>query len=63
MPYHGGFGLLNIYGIPKPAYRAYELLHRLGNEIFEIQNMNGLPMMDDSAATAGKAASPTWFPR
>jgi xylan 1,4-beta-xylosidase len=31
-PFHGGFGLLNIYGIPKPAYRAYELLHRLGEE-------------------------------
>jgi xylan 1,4-beta-xylosidase len=31
IPFHGGFGLLNIYGIPKPAYRAYELLHRLGD--------------------------------
>lgn len=30
--FHGGFGLLNIYGIPKPAYRAYQLLHRMGNE-------------------------------
>jgi xylan 1,4-beta-xylosidase len=33
IPFHGGFGLMNIYGIPKPAYRAYELLHQLGNEI------------------------------
>ncbi|MDT8304358.1 MAG: glycosyl hydrolase [Anaerolineae bacterium] len=31
-PFHGGFGLLNLYGIPKPVYRAYELLHRLGTE-------------------------------
>jgi len=31
-PYHGGFGLLNLYGIPKPVYRAYQLLHRLGDE-------------------------------
>ena len=30
-PFHGGFGLLNIYGIPKPAYRAFELLHKLGS--------------------------------
>lgn len=30
-PFHGGFGLLNLYGIPKPAYRAFELLHRLGH--------------------------------
>ncbi|MDD5645295.1 MAG: beta-xylosidase [bacterium] len=31
-PFHGGFGLLNLHGIPKPAFRAFELLHRLGNE-------------------------------
>ena len=34
--FHGGFGLLNIYGIPKPAYRAYQLLHRLGNELLKV---------------------------
>lgn len=32
VPFHGGFGLLNLYGIPKPAYRAFELLHALGDE-------------------------------
>jgi xylan 1,4-beta-xylosidase len=32
VPFHGGFGLMNIYGIPKPAYRAYQLLHSLGDE-------------------------------
>lgn len=37
VPYHGGFGLLNIYGIPKPAYRAFELLHRLGTEIIPVE--------------------------
>ncbi|MEO8748396.1 MAG: glucoamylase family protein [Rhodanobacter sp.] len=31
-PFQGGFGLMNIHGIPKPAYRAYEILHRLGEE-------------------------------
>jgi xylan 1,4-beta-xylosidase len=30
VPFHGGFGLLNLHGIRKPAYRAFELLHRLG---------------------------------
>ncbi len=30
-PFHGGFGLQNIYGIPKPTYRIFELLHRLGD--------------------------------
>jgi xylan 1,4-beta-xylosidase len=31
-PFHGGFGLLNLHGVPKPNYRAFELLHRLGDE-------------------------------
>ena len=30
-PFHGGFGLLNLHGIPKPTYRAFELLHQLGS--------------------------------
>ena len=29
-PFHGGFGLLTLHGIPKPSYRAFELLHQLG---------------------------------
>ncbi len=33
VPFHGGFGLLNLHGIAKPAYRAYELLHKLGTEL------------------------------
>jgi len=32
IPFHGGFGLLNLHGIPKPIYRAFQLLHHLGNE-------------------------------
>jgi xylan 1,4-beta-xylosidase len=34
--FHGGFGLLTIDGIAKPAYRAFELLHRLGDQIFAV---------------------------
>jgi xylan 1,4-beta-xylosidase len=36
VPFHGGFGLLNIHGIAKPAYRAYELLHALGTEMLPV---------------------------
>jgi xylan 1,4-beta-xylosidase len=36
VPFHGGFGLLNIHGVAKPAYRAYELLHGLGTEVLEV---------------------------
>ncbi len=32
VPFHGGFGLQTIHGIPKPTYRAYELLRELGEE-------------------------------
>lgn len=37
VPFHGGFGLLNLYGIAKPAYRAFELLHRLGDELLVVE--------------------------
>lgn len=30
-PFHGGFGLLNMQGIAKPAFYAYQLLNKLGN--------------------------------
>lgn len=29
-PFHGGFGLLNLQGLKKPAYFAYEFLNQLG---------------------------------
>ncbi|MFP5405642.1 MAG: GH39 family glycosyl hydrolase [Gammaproteobacteria bacterium] len=32
VPFHGGFGMVNIYGVAKPVYRAYQLLRRLGSE-------------------------------
>jgi xylan 1,4-beta-xylosidase len=31
-PFHGGFGLLDLHGIPKPTFRAFQLLHSLGHE-------------------------------
>jgi xylan 1,4-beta-xylosidase len=30
-PFHGGFGLLSLDGLSKPAYRAFEFLHRLSD--------------------------------
>jgi len=39
-PFHGGFGLLNIHGIPKPTYRAFELLHSLGNESLRVDGLH-----------------------
>jgi xylan 1,4-beta-xylosidase len=36
VPFHGGFGLLNLHGIAKPAYRAFQLLHCLGDELWPV---------------------------
>jgi xylan 1,4-beta-xylosidase len=37
VPFHGGFGLLNLHGVPKPVYRAFQLLHRLGDEHWPVE--------------------------
>jgi xylan 1,4-beta-xylosidase len=37
IPFHGGFGLLNIHGVAKPTYRAFELLHQLGTELLQVE--------------------------
>ena len=49
--FRGGFGLQTIHGIPKPTYRALELMHQLGCEQFpkvEEQGTTGI------FATSGK---------
>lgn len=33
--FHGGFGLVNMHGIKKPAYHAYRFLNQLGNEMLQ----------------------------
>jgi xylan 1,4-beta-xylosidase len=40
-PFHGGFGLMNLHGIAKPAYRAFELLHALGTELLPVEGSHG----------------------
>lgn len=35
--FHGGFGLQTYHGIKKPAYRAFELFHRLGDELCMVE--------------------------
>jgi xylan 1,4-beta-xylosidase len=34
--FQGGFGLLTLQGVPKPSFRAFELLHRLGAEALPV---------------------------
>ncbi len=42
MPFYGGFGLLAEDGIPKPAYRAFSLLHKLGDQRLELGSNSAL---------------------
>ncbi|HVT11440.1 MAG TPA: glycosyl hydrolase [Fimbriimonadaceae bacterium] len=35
--FQGGFGLLTLQGVAKPSYRAFELLHRLGDEELPVE--------------------------
>jgi xylan 1,4-beta-xylosidase len=37
VPFQGGFGLMNIHGIAKPAYRAFQLLHQLGTQMLPVE--------------------------
>ena len=39
-PFHGGFGLLTIQGIPKPSYRAFQLLHGTGNVKYTVTKVH-----------------------
>jgi xylan 1,4-beta-xylosidase len=37
IPFHGGFGLLTLHGVAKPVYRAFQLLHHLGDQLFPVE--------------------------
>jgi len=37
-PFYGGYGLVAADGIPKPAFNAFKLLHRLGDERIQLDS-------------------------
>lgn len=41
-PFHGGFGLLNHHGIPKPTYHAYRFLNELGDELLSVTDTGAI---------------------
>jgi xylan 1,4-beta-xylosidase len=51
--FQGGFGLLTLQGVAKPAYRAFELLHRLGAELLAV---TGKHTTVDAWAVRGRGA-------
>jgi xylan 1,4-beta-xylosidase len=36
VPFHGGFGMMNLYGVPKPVYRAFQMVRALGDRQIEV---------------------------
>ncbi len=40
-PFHGGFGLQTIHGIPKPTYRLFEMLHQAGTARLPVEANSG----------------------
>jgi xylan 1,4-beta-xylosidase len=41
-PFYGGYGLIAERGIPKAAFNAFELLHRLGDRRVSVDSENAL---------------------
>jgi xylan 1,4-beta-xylosidase len=41
-PFYGGFGLIAPGGIPKPAYNAFAMLHRLGAQRIDVPSKSAL---------------------
>ncbi len=39
-PFQGGFGLLTMQGVAKPSYRAFELLHHLGTQVYLVDGLH-----------------------
>lgn len=49
-PFYGGYGLIAERGIPKPAFRAFQLLHRLGDKRLPVHSENALATMRDDGS-------------
>ncbi|HEY6308746.1 MAG TPA: glycosyl hydrolase family 39, partial [Candidatus Angelobacter sp.] len=51
-PFYGGFGLIAEGGIPKPAYNAFQLLHKLGNRRVKVPSQSALVTRRDDGSWA-----------
>ena len=51
-PFYGGFGLIATGGIPKPAYNAFRLLHRLGTMRVQSTSESALITRSDDGSWA-----------
>ncbi len=49
-PFYGGFGLIAAGGVPKPAYNAFKLLHRLGDRRLRLDSTSALATLRSDGA-------------
>ncbi|MGA8030578.1 MAG: glycosyl hydrolase family 39, partial [Bryobacteraceae bacterium] len=55
-PFYGGYGLIAERGIPKPAFRAFQLLHQLGTKRLPVNSEDALATVGDD----GKVVVVLW---
>jgi hypothetical protein len=58
-PFHGGFGLMTVHGTPKPAYRAFELLHGAGMQRLAVDGICPCYQRSERRAPIKGLSSPT----
>ncbi len=57
LPFNNEFGLVNVYGVRKPVYRLFELLHAAGDRRLTVENQGAsrtaevLPLSDGGTVT------------
>ena len=51
-PFYGGYGLMAEGGVPKPAFNAFKLLHRLGTRRVETESSSALVTRRDDGSWA-----------
>lgn len=42
-PFYGGYGLLTVNGVAKPAYRAFQMLNTAGDQRLPVKIQVGQP--------------------
>jgi len=53
VPFHNGFGMLNIQGIAKPTFRVFELFHNLGDQRLPVSKESEHPTIEMVAVKKG----------
>jgi xylan 1,4-beta-xylosidase len=51
-PFYGGYGLIAVGGVPKPAFNAFKLLHQLGTRRIEANSASALVTRRDDGSLA-----------